>query len=150
MDMINAAAFDFEDELSLMKQHLKQLRSSPPPPESEDDSVPVEFVRSPLTPEIAALEDSSGFLGDQVNSPMPRFTYWYRYLTDAHLRRQMAAKDAVIKGELKKSLERLQGGDGTQSSATDYMVQREFSVAKKEKRAPDFYSRRTIDEVSFV
>lgn len=147
MDMVNAAAFAFGDELSVTKQNLNQISSSGPRTDDGGIDDPVEFPRPSLPPDIAALQASSDFLGSQVVSPLPRWTTWYRIYTDSKLRRDLAAKDEVIKSQLKKSLARLEGGDKTQFSATDYMIQREYSVARKEKREPDFYSRRTIDEV---
>lgn len=146
MDMVNAAAFAFGDELSITKQTLAHITAGGPPRDGGPDD-PVEFSRPARTPEIVALQDSADFLGSQVVSPMPRLTTRYKLLTDWKLRRQLAAKDEVIRAQLRKSLERLEAGDQTQFSATDYLIQREYSVARKEKRAPDFFSRRTIDEV---
>lgn len=148
MDMVNAAAFAFGDELSITKQTLAHITSGESPQEDGGPDDPVEFSRPARTPEIVALQDSADFLGSQVVSPMPRLTTRYKLLTDWKLRRQLAAKDEVIKAQLRKSLERLEGGDERQFSATDYLIQREYSVARKEKRAPDFFSRRTVDEVS--
>jgi hypothetical protein len=152
MDMINAAAFGFEDDLSITKQAIQHLIDAPVKIKDDDTKTadkPADFIRPDIPPKIACLRDSVEFLGSQIMSPLPLYTYWWRILTDSKVRRQLAAKDEIIKSQLTKSLKRLESGDDTQISATDYMIQREFSVANKEKRAPDFYSRRTIDEVRF-
>lgn len=148
MDMVNAAAFAFGDELSLIKRKINGIASSPIKLDNGNTNDPVVFPRPMMAPEIVAMQGAAGFVGSQIMSPAPSITYWYKMLTDSELRHHMAAKDEVIKNQLRKSLERLESGDRTQFSAADYMIQREYSVAKKEKRDPDFYSRRTIDEVS--
>lgn len=148
MDMINAAAFGFEDDLSVTRGAINHLTSSPVKvKDNAKASEPVDFAHPDVPAEISSLRDTVHFLGTQIVSPLPRYTYWYRILTNSKIRHQLAAKDELIKAQLTKSLKRLESGDETLISATDYMIQREYSVAKKEGRAPDFYSRRTIDEV---
>jgi hypothetical protein len=150
MDMVNAAAFAFDDNMGIIKRNLSSfgsINNALTPDESETDQ-PVEFSRVPVTPEISAMQGVVRFLGTQSVSPWPFLTYWYNMLTNTNLRSQFRMKDDVIKKQLAISGKRLEAGDKAQFSATDYLVQREYSVARKENRTPNLYSRRTIDEVS--
>jgi hypothetical protein len=147
MDMIHAAAFAFGDDMSLIKSQLANLVVKDGLKLSVDSNGSILFPRPPVVPEIAALQAVVNYLGDQVKAPIPKLSYWYRYLTDSSYRSNIAIKDQVIKAQINKSLQRHNSGDNTQESATDYLIQRENSVAKKEGRDPDFFSRRTIDEV---
>jgi hypothetical protein len=150
MDMVNAAAFAFEDDLSITKQNLNYIISAEKPPTIVNaDHGALDFSRPPLVSEVAVLQAVAKFLGEQTISPAPKYIRWYKMLTDAKLRRNLVSKDDIIKSRIQKSLKRLEAGDKTQFSATDYLIQREHSVARKENRSPDFYSRRNIDEVNF-
>ncbi|KEY74712.1 hypothetical protein S7711_05462 [Stachybotrys chartarum IBT 7711] len=148
MDMVNAAAFAFEDDLSITKQNLNYIISAEKPPTIVNaDLGALDFSRPPLVSEVAVLQAVAKFLGEQTVSPAPKYIRWYKMITDAKLRRNLVSKDEVIKSRIQKSLKRLEAGDKTQFSATDYLIQREYSVARKENRSPDFYSRRNIDEL---
>jgi hypothetical protein len=147
MDMINSAAFAFGKDLSIVQRQLDHFVSEDDVSFHEAPNGSVEFPRLPFVPDIAALLTVADFLGSQISSPATKATYYYKILTDAKLRRAMLAKDEVIKTQIKKSLERLKAGDESQHSATDFLIHREYSVARKEKREPDFFSRRIIDEV---
>jgi hypothetical protein len=150
MDMVNAAAFAFDDDMGIIKRNLSSFGSinSTLTPDASGTEQPIEFSRVPVAPEILAMQGVVRFLGTQSVSPWPFLTYWYNMLTNANLRSQFRVKDDVIKKQLEISGKRLEGGDGAQFSATDYLVQREYSVARKENRTPNLYSRRTMDEVS--
>ena len=147
MDMINAAAFAFEDDLSITKQKWRYLVSKQQEAITDDSTEEmVNFINPPIPEDIGVLQNVADFLGGQSTSPFPQITYWYRILTDSILRRNITLKDKIIKAQIKECAKRLEG-DGTQLSATDFMIQRESSVARKENRAPDIYSRRIVDEV---
>lgn len=148
MDMINAAAFAFEDDLSITKQKWHYLVSKQQEAITDDSTEEmVNFINPQIPEDIGVLQNVADFLGGQSTSPFPQITYWYRILTDSVLRRNMNLKDKIIKAQIKECSKRLEEGDGTQLSATDFMIQRESSVARKENRAPDIYSRRIVDEV---
>ena len=147
MDMINSAAFAFGEDLSIIRRQLDHFISEDDVSFHEAPNGSVQFPRLPFVPDIVALLTVADFLGSQIMSPLPTATYYYRMLTDAKLRRAMLAKDEVIKSQIKNSFERLKAGDESQHSATDFLIHREYSVARKERREPDFFSRRIIDEV---
>lgn len=150
LDAINAAAFGFDDELSIIRNSIIHLGVNTPPTthdNNNDNSTPAKFTRPAVSPEIATIRSCSSFLASQIVSPSPRLTTRYKMLTDFKLRRDLHAKDELIKAQFRKSLDRLEAGDETQHSATDFMVQREYTVSRKEGRVPNFYSGRACDEV---
>jgi hypothetical protein len=148
--MINAAAFAFGDDLAIIRRQLNYLVSSGDGSFREATNGCVEFTRLPFVSDIAAMVTVADFLGSQIVSPLPTATYYYKMLTDAKLRHAMAAKDEVIKSQIKNSFERLKADDKTLHSATDFLIQREYAVARKENREPEFFSRRNIDEVTYA
>jgi cytochrome P450 len=148
LDIINAVTFTVSDDMSMTKQktdhilsHYQVMTSSA----SEDE--PVHFSKPPVPEDIIVFKNVIDLIGSQTVSPLPRVTYWLRYLTDASIRRDVVGKDDLIRARIKDSVDRLEAGDTTQHSATDYMIQREASVARKENRTPDLYSKRIIDEL---
>lgn len=147
MDMINAAAFAFGEDLSIIQRQLDSFASERDVPFHEASNGSVEFPRLPSVPDIDALLTVADFIGSQIVSPLPTVTYYYKMLTDTKLRRAILIKDEVIKLQIKNSFERLKAGDEILNSATDFLIHREYSVARKEKREPDLFSRRNIDEV---
>ncbi|KAH8673414.1 cytochrome P450 [Xylariales sp. PMI_506] len=147
MDIVQAAAFTFGDELALIKPQFDLLSSQGAGDFKVNDNGSVEFPRPTPSPEIVTVKSVISFLGDQVNSPFPKLTLLYRTLTSAKLRRDLAEKNVLIRKFIKRSLDKLQDGDETMLSATDYILQRERSVAKKEGRQPDYFSARAVDEL---
>jgi hypothetical protein len=148
MDIITAAAFAFEDDLSITKGKWQYLVSKPQMAIADDSTEEVvKFINPPIPKDIDVLQNVADFLAEQNHSPFPKISFWYRKLTDSVLRCNMSLKDEIIKARIKECSKRLENGDGTQLSAMDFMIQRESSVARKENRVPDIYSRRIMDEV---
>jgi hypothetical protein len=147
LDIINAAAFAFDDSMGTIKRQLDYLKTSKTPQCVQSAEESVEFARLPDTPDIAAIQTLSDHLGTQFESMKPRFDHRIKMLTSPKLRRSFAQKDEMIRREVVKSLERIESGDETMSSALDHLLQRERSAALKAGRKPEFHSKRIYDEV---
>jgi hypothetical protein len=147
MDIINAAAFSFDDGMSTTKHQLDHLAgmTSTHIVECKDGST--DFPRLADLPDIAAISAVADHLGTQFRSVMPRLDHKIRMLTQPNLRRNFARKDAMISREIAKSLARFKAGDHTMFSALDHLLQREINAAQKADRQPVFYSSRIKDEV---
>ena len=146
MDIVGAAAFGFEDDMAIVKRQIEYFRENGVKTE-ENPNGSVDFPRLPLVGDVATLKAVAGYMGFQIMSPFPRITHMYCMSTNSKLRRDIARKDDIIKRQITDSINRFKNGDDTLRSATDYLIQREYSVATKEGRDPDIFSRRTIDEV---
>ncbi|KAI9150088.1 Cytochrome P450 monooxygenase TRI13 [Paramyrothecium foliicola] len=148
MDMINAVAFDFGTDLSITKQKMDYLNSQPEDAYCKDaGNGSIGFTRPEPPKDIVILQTAAEFLGSQTISPFPDITYWYTRLMKPSILRDVDVKDEIIKKHIKMSFDRLEAGDKTQSSALDHIIQRETTVARKENRAPNIYSRRIVDEL---
>jgi hypothetical protein len=151
MDIINAAAFYFDESLDITKRKLQHLASVGGGLKlQEHPNGAVEFPPVDLDSNILALQAVSHYLGEQMLAALPKYSHMYRMATDRTLRGHMARKDKLIIDQIQKSIERLNSGNDIQFAAVDHVVQREVNVAKKENRAPDFFSKRTIDEVRLL
>jgi hypothetical protein len=151
MDMINAAAFGFDDRLYLLRHQINHLRALDPATRAVDHGdLVVEFPRPPAVDDIATFQIVIQYLGQQLNEPLPSLVHMYNMATDSGLRSAIRRKDQIVVAQIHKSAHKLAKGDSTQVSAVDYVVQREISVAKKEGRNVNFTSKRMIDEVCFV
>ncbi|KAK8070922.1 hypothetical protein PG997_011125 [Apiospora hydei] len=170
MDMINAAAFALDDDMSTTKAQLDFLSSSnnSSPASSGDDNDNdknawspvtsagphggVQFPRPPELPDIAACHALAGHVGVLFNSLAPRLEDRWRMLTSARLRASVKRKDRMIARAIERSLERMgRGGGGGKeavpTSALDHLLTREKAAAMKTGREPDFHSRKIYDEL---
>ncbi|KAK8024077.1 hypothetical protein PG993_012143, partial [Apiospora rasikravindrae] len=151
MDMINAAAFALNDDMSTTKVQLDFLSSSNAwsPITSIGPHGGVVFPRPPELPNIAACRALAGHVGVLFNSLAPRLEDRWRMLTSARLRASVKRKDRMIAREIERSLERMgRGGEGAMpTSALDHLLTREKAAATKAGRKPDFHSRKIYDEL---
>ncbi|KAK7946580.1 uncharacterized protein PG986_010901 [Apiospora aurea] len=167
MDMINAAAFALDDDMSTTKAQLDFLSSSSSSSSNSPDSGGdnawspvtsagphggVQFPRPPELPDIAACRALAGHVGVLFNSLAPRLEDRWRMLTSARLRASVKRKDRMIARAIERSLERMgRGGGGGKeavpTSALDHLLAREKAAAMKAGREPDCHSRKIYDEV---
>jgi hypothetical protein len=147
MDIVNAAAFAFDSDMSVIAGRLEGCRGDSGQPFA-DANGGVDFARASYPKLLQPLRNVAHYVGDVVQSPFPRLAHHFRILLDRKLRSDFANRDKTICGQIQQSLDRLQAGDEVQRSACDFMVQREMRIAKKEGRAPDFFSERIMHEVS--
>ncbi|KAK7954808.1 hypothetical protein PG988_015502, partial [Apiospora saccharicola] len=175
VDMINAATFAQDDDMSTTKMQLDFLLGAgdssasaststststwTPEITSVDARGAVSFPRLPEPPDIEACRVLSEHVGVLFNSLAPRLEDRWRLLTSPRLRACVRRKDAMIRREIERSLERIAGagggggggdGDGAtmgSRSALDHLLQREQAAATKEGRKPEFHSRKIYDEL---
>lgn len=150
MDMINAAAFAFNDSLSGTRHQLDYLSSLVDFTPSVAPDGSIEFPQLPTLPDLAAFITIFKASGVTATSPLPMLTHRYQIATNSELRRAMAHRDRVLHREIQKSLRKMEerNDDGMGSSAVENILRREEAVAAKEGRQPDFHSGRIRDEVS--
>jgi hypothetical protein len=152
MDIVNSAAFAFNDSLSGTKHQFDYLTSIPnfSPTIASDGSL--EFPHVPQLADIAAFVGFIECGGKAATSPMPRLTYYWMRLTSPSFRRFTAEKNRIVIREIQKSVNRIQepNDDGLSLSAIDNILRRETTVAAKEGRKPNFFSPRIRDEVMLL
>lgn len=149
LDIINAAAFAFDDSMSTIKHQLDHLESAEAlqatVTPSSDGSV--EFSRSPDTDNTVMNTILSDHLGTQFRASHPRLNHRVRMLLNPALRRAFAQKNEMVSREVEKSLGRINSGNTDALSALDHLLLREMGAAKKAGRTPEFHSTRIYDEV---
>lgn len=149
IDIINAASFGLDDDLSTVKHQLNSLTSlsdGAELPVNADGSV--QFTHPPDVPEIAAIHQISLHIGATFKSQWPLFAHYYRLWTSPSLMKAIRLKDKLIHDEIEKSVARFRSGNERTRSAMDHILQREMNAAKKAGRPPVFHSARIRDEVS--
>lgn len=152
LDIINAAAFGFDDSMSTTKQQLDFLNSMDP---AELDPVVLangsaDVPWQPHTPHIAAIHEFGRHVGTQFKAISPKLAHPYKVLTSPTLGKAIARKNEMICREIDKALERLRSGESDTRSAMDHVIQREMVAAKKAGRPPVFHSPQIYDEVRIV
>jgi hypothetical protein len=150
MDMINGVVFAFGDDLSNTKHQLDYIKSGrrDQPRLDENANGLVHFPSLPPIEITTSLQGVTAYLGEQVTTPFPYWQHKFRILTDATLRRKIAHEEEIIIAQIKDPIKRFNSGNTVQLSVVDSMDQREVMIAKTEGREPDFFTRRTIDEVN--
>ena len=147
MDVVTAAAFAFDNDMSVIHTRLEQCRTGDAQPVI-DANGGNDFPRAPYPKMLQPLRDVAKYMGDVISSPAPRMAHLFRMTWDWKLRANFAAKDKVIFGQIQQSLDRFQAGNDVQRSACDFLIQRQTTIAEKEGQAPDYFSERIRDEAS--
>jgi hypothetical protein len=108
---------------------------------------PVSFPRGKEDQLLQAIRDLTETVGEVQGNPAPGLT-WAYITRKPRIRRAMKLKEDCIMRELRNGVERLNKTSGTViKSAVDQMIVREKSLAEKDGRTPDYFSRVMIDEV---
>ncbi|KEY73956.1 hypothetical protein S7711_09452 [Stachybotrys chartarum IBT 7711] len=149
MGMINAAAYALDNDMSATKNQHMYLASL------QDLKIHVrsasqgglEFPRAPQLDSIAPFEVVSRYTGTQFHAVLPRWKYRWERFTGHRITGDILKKDQIIAAEITKALKRLQAREGNQRAAVDLILLRERTVAEKERRQPDYYSKRITDEL---
>ena len=148
LDAIFAAAFPLDSKDSTTNaqiEHISSLKDFKP---HNDLNEPVVF------PKVASPENFEGILTitdsmeTSIKAPLPRLAHWcLRQLP--YYKRAYAAKEKRIQDEIRQGVDRFQGHEEerTQTCALDNILRREYSIAKKENRAPNYSTRVIQDEV---
>ena len=148
MDIIIAAAFSVNDNLSTVKHQLDSLTGADPDDLPLNVDGTVAFTRLPSVPEIAAIEFLCHHIGEQFKSRFPRWSHRWKFLTNPALSEAIAVKDKFIHNEIEKAVTSFRNGNDNTRSAMDHILQREMDAASKAGRPPVFHSKRVHDEVS--
>ncbi|KAL0944812.1 cytochrome p450 monooxygenase [Colletotrichum truncatum] len=148
-DMITAAAFALNDDMSTTFQQLNYLKSlnGDFSLESNPEHGGVAFPHLPPLPHIAALDRLSKHIGELGQSIFPRLTHWSMMLTEKELRSSYGTAKRFEASEIEKSIARLES-DEPPASVLDHMVYREKQAANNENRRPDFHRRGIYDELT--
>ncbi|KUI64500.1 Trichodiene oxygenase [Cytospora mali] len=110
----------------------------------QDD--PVDFPVGQVDEALQATLDLTETVGKVQGNPAP--SLMWRYITNTpKVKKAIKIKEDYIMKELRAGVERLQQApSGKLQSAIDQMIVREMSLAEKDGRSPDFFSRVMIDE----
>ncbi|KAJ5936912.1 cytochrome P450 monooxygenase [Penicillium verhagenii] len=96
---------------------------------------------------LQATLDLTETVGEVQGNPIPSLT-WAYVVRRPKIRKAIQVKEEYIWQELSKGVERLQQGETSViQSAVDQMIMREKSLAEKDGRQPDYFSRVMIDEI---
>lgn len=150
IDIINAASFGIDDDLSVLRHQLDSLASISDAELPIDANGSVKFTHPPDVPEIAAINRIGLHIGAQFKSMFPKFAHYYRLFTDPSIGEAFKVKDKFIYNEIEKALARYRNGNERTRSAMDHILQREMNAAKKAGREPVFHSPRIHDEVCHI
>lgn len=113
----------------------------------------VEFDVQPVHEVIEATLQASVAVGELMDSPSPRLSWWLRSKLPREARRIRLRKEYIYQ-QISQSLEKYSAQGDPKNlewarSAVDLMVRRERLTAEKEGRLPDYGSPELRDEVSY-
>ncbi|KAH7037441.1 putative cytochrome P450 [Microdochium trichocladiopsis] len=149
-DIITAAALNIDDNDTQIRKYIRELGELKQPatvPASTTE--PAEFPPSELTDMLSALFTIAGASGKAFQVPSPKLFHLFNNRT-AKMKKAYHDRDTIIRSYIGDAVRRLQeeGDNFKPTSAMDFIVMREAAAAKKENRAPDFYSD-TVVQVTF-
>jgi hypothetical protein len=109
---------------------------------------PVQFSKIPLSPLLNAIVVLDESIAEIQGSPKPSLS-WAYVLRKPRIARAVHLKEDYISKELRYAVQGLQGSRSDQGgkSAVEHMVLLEKSIAEKENRKPQYFSRVMMDEV---
>lgn len=150
LEAIWAVFFGNEETATITREQINLLSSMKDinlPPTADED---VDFPLAPTPPAFDAILRLTDSLEYVVKSPFPRLTgRAMRWMPS--LRKRMKVKDAVIAAQISKAEKRMahsKDSEGKITKGVDHMLRRELQAAERRKRAPDYYSKVMIAEVS--
>lgn len=110
---------------------------------------PVEFPGGQVDEVVRATLELVATVKEVQGSPLPDWK-WAYVNSKPRIRRATRVKENYISKELTDAIGRLQGAGEEEfvKSAVDHMVFREKTLAAKDGRKPDYFSRVMMDEVS--
>jgi hypothetical protein len=116
------------------------------------DEGPLDFGTAPLHETLRATLHSGETVGDVLDSPFPRLSWWWKSIqpserTFARIREEYI-KEQVMKAVGRLNSEKDTSDDAWVMSAVDLMMDREQQFARKENREPMYWSAAVRDEVS--
>ncbi|KAF2962924.1 hypothetical protein GQX73_g10651 [Xylaria multiplex] len=107
----------------------------------------VDFPKGQEGPVFRAIRELTETVGKVQGNPAPGLT-WAYVTRKPRVRKAIRIKEDCIEKELKNGVRRLEETSGRViKSAVDQMIVRERALAKKDGRAPNFFSRVMIDEI---
>lgn len=128
---------------SLDKQDVEALRMQHP-----NHSIPLAFPTTKLDPVLKAVLDVTATVQEVQGNPVPDLKWWW-VLRQPRIKQAMKLKEDCIHQGIQDGIYRMNLPKGADmKSALDHMVQKEKSLAEKEGRGPDYFSRVMVDEVS--
>lgn len=153
LDIIVSAAFDFPMSRTTIVKQIAAAKDSVPAEDGlGDDAEPFTFSGVAMDAELQACVYLTESIGVSFQSTFPRLAHWL-YLNKAESRRQMRLKEQLIRREINKAIDRMERGDGMESSfrcAVDQLCQRERAISQKHGVQPNYHQRAIYDEVDFA
>lgn len=129
---------------------IEALLPTPHPPMSGNEAI--EFASAAVDETIEATLHASVAMGDLVDSPFPRLSWWVRskmpYQSWAIRTREKYLKEQVDRAVSRmRAHEMMMGDESWVRSAVELMMLRERTIADKEGRQPVYWSPSMRDEV---
>ncbi|KAI3329672.1 cytochrome P450 monooxygenase [Ustulina deusta] len=107
----------------------------------------VDFPKGEEDEVLRSIRELTETVGDVQGNPSPTLT-WFITTKKPRVRRAIRIKEQCVAEELKNGVRRLEETSGRViKSAVDQMIVREKSLAEKDGRAPDHFSRVMVDEI---
>lgn len=112
----------------------------------------VKFPDQPLHDTIKATLRASEVVGELVEAPFPRLSWWLKSWMPSEAK-NVRIRHQYVKQQILRAVDRLESekkgtDDAWVKSAVDLMMKREQDIAKKEGRAPIYFSPVMRDEAS--
>ncbi|KAI8163204.1 Cytochrome P450 monooxygenase [Colletotrichum sp. SAR 10_70] len=142
---ISAIQPSLEAVESLTAEDVERLRNT-----STSSSKPMDFPYGECDEKITGTLDLAGAIEHLLGSPIPRIKWWF-VKRRPEIVKGMAIKQAYVKEEIAKALQRLKESGNVEEtkvlSAVELVVLREKKMAENEGRQPNYFSPIMIDEV---
>jgi hypothetical protein len=150
LEAIWAALFGIEGIDTVTRNNIDLLspKTSLALPSSTEKEV--EFPRAPAPPAFQAIFDLTDSIEAVLKSPLPRLTgFVQRYLPAGW--KSLNLKTKFVTEEVAKAEARIKANQGKETKITnamDHILRRENIAAEKLDRAPIYYSKTLVSEVS--
>jgi hypothetical protein len=116
-----------------------------------DPDAPITLPKAPHPDIMQSILNIMHSVEACIKSPVPALAHWMLRQTPT-LKKSFRDKDELIQKEIRRAVDRAMAAskDGKEAQvqcAIDDIVIREFQLADKENRSPEFFSRGISDEV---
>ncbi|CAI7649251.1 unnamed protein product [Penicillium glandicola] len=147
LDAVMAFAFGDEFNYNATKPTFEAVQRMSMEAAQATLDEPFIFPKGMVHEALQATLDLTETVGEVQGNPIPSLT-WAYVVRRPKTRKAIQVKEEYIRQELSKGVKRLQQSDTPViQSAVDQMIVREKSLAEKDGRKPNYFSRVMIDEI---
>ncbi|GKU11352.1 unnamed protein product [Fusarium langsethiae] len=142
LDIIVCASFGIDTQDTQLVKEIDQLSTAS---ESDDDGE-ISFKDVPLSEELSAMTTLSESIAKVIKTPSPPFFHFLYSKLSSNMRNAFALTRKLQRREVANGIKRRQNGEAMKCALDEISV-REEATAKKEGRAPDYYSQTITSEL---